>query len=91
MSDIFYKIRHKSTGLFFKPSTSGKCNLSKNGKAYGRKPSLSYLWGKIYTGERDSTKGYYERNITMDVIPSDWEICVYETVLRETIQCGDKN
>ena len=88
--DKFFKIRHKPTGLFFKPATN-KSNLSKVGKAYSKKPSLSFLWGKVYTGERDESKPYGYRNVTMEVIPSEWEICVYETVLRETIQCEESN
>ena len=42
----FWKIRHKSTGLFYKPSKyDSKENLSKIGKTYSRKPSLKSLNG----------------------------------------------
>ena len=38
MSQKFWKIKHISTGLFFKPTSySNRGNLSKNGKAYYKK------------------------------------------------------
>jgi hypothetical protein len=37
-----YKILHKPTGLFFKPS-KGSGNLSKKGKIYPMKPSLTWI------------------------------------------------
>lgn len=52
--DTFFKIRHKPSGLYFRPSASNylKSNLSKNGKVYYRKPSLSYLGKSYYTGAK---------------------------------------
>jgi hypothetical protein len=42
----FWKIRHKPTGLFYKPSKfDSKENLSKVGKTYSRKPSINSLCG----------------------------------------------
>lgn len=39
---IVYRIKHLCTGLYFKPSIGTANNLSKHGKLYTRKPSLSY-------------------------------------------------
>lgn len=37
-----FKILHKPTGLYFKPS-NGTSNLSKKGKIYSSNPSLSWI------------------------------------------------
>lgn len=42
----FYKIKHKPTGLFYKPGTT---NLSKQGKTYSKKPTLNLIfWGGYF-------------------------------------------
>ena len=41
-----YKILHIPTGLYFKPSNGGN-NLSKKGKIYPIKPSLSWISSSI--------------------------------------------
>lgn len=84
----FYKLRHRPTGLFFKPNRSPyqKCNLSNVGKTYNKKPSLGHLGKFIYTG-KDDPNNYY-RSVKLQVIPADWEICVYETILKDVISCG---
>lgn len=39
----FYKIKHKPTGLYYKP---GSPNLTKQGKTYSKKPTLKFIiWG----------------------------------------------
>ena len=39
----FYKIKHKPTGLFYKPGTT---NLTETGKTYAKKPTLKIIiWG----------------------------------------------
>lgn len=71
-----YKLRHKSTGLFFKQSKYGsKANLSENGKTYDKMPSLSYLGSFIRTHDG-----------IVYVVPTEWEIVVYTVQETETIQ-----
>lgn len=68
-----YKIRHKPSGLFFKPSRYGsKSNLSKNGKVYHRRPSLQHI-GDIYHHPAELPKYpyYYE---TRRFVASEWEV-----------------
>ena len=36
----FYKIKHKPTGLFYKPGTT---NLTETGKTYAKKPTLKFI------------------------------------------------
>lgn len=84
----FYKIKHKPTGLFFKPSRYGsKSNLSKKGKVYNRRPTLRYL-GEVYYHPYDGPRpdwsdqsrlatarrqGYEPR----PVVENEWEIVEY--------------
>lgn len=72
---IMYKIRHKPTGLFFKPAKYPyKSNLSKNGKVYHTKPSLRYLGERYYhpieKKSRWDTKNYEQRRVILE----NWEI-----------------
>jgi hypothetical protein len=63
-----YKLRHKPTGLYYRPGNGfkGNSNLSKRGKLYSQKPSFSWVrqWrdldGKVKNGD-----------------PEDWEIVVF--------------
>lgn len=42
----FWKLRHKPTGLFYKPSVHrSKANLTKDGKVYNKRPSLAQTSG----------------------------------------------
>lgn len=73
----FYKIRHKATGLFFKPAKTYEENLSKFGKVYRSKPGF---WCKeIYVRENGLRK-------LVETKKSDWEIIEFETVERQVIQ-----
>lgn len=87
----FYKIKHKPTGLFYKP---GITNLSKQGKTYSRKPSFNTI--ALFHNFRISealakeltNKGYpvgkHKRTITgdtgfhIDVEIRDLEIVTYK-------------
>lgn len=40
MKTKIYKIKHKASGLFYKP---GRCNLSEKGKIYSRTPSIKWI------------------------------------------------
>lgn len=76
----FYKLRHKPTGLFYKPSKHGsKSNLSKTGKVYqGIKPSLSY----VKDGYRIVIKGenrYQDKVIHERYKAEEWEIVEFVT------------
>lgn len=78
----YYKIRHKPTGWFFKPSKHGsKSNISKKGKVYQTKPSLKYL-GDVYHHPvtRDPKKSLWEQRKyeNRKVRPDEWEIVEYE-------------
>jgi hypothetical protein len=85
--DVFWKIRHKPTGLFFKLSKHrGKSNLSKVGRVYGKKPTLKYL-GSVYYDPRDEGESAQSfstrfRKIlkTRPVDLSEWEIVRYKVV-----------
>lgn len=72
----FYKMRHKPTGLFYKPSKyHAKWNLSEKGKVYQTKPTVAWL-GDVYYHPRKTTKGTeYE---TRKVYKNDWEIVSFE-------------
>ena len=73
--ETFYRIRHKPTGLFFKPSTHrSKANLSKQGKIYYKKPNSSYLGSKYHYPTGIHHSFYEAREVDMD----DWEIVEYK-------------
>lgn len=44
---VVYKLRHKETGLFWKPDSGSSGNVSKSGKLYFKKPSLVYVTGTM--------------------------------------------
>lgn len=94
MNTRFYKLRHKPTGLFFVPAARcwKKANLSERGKAYVRKPSVKQIGPTYYTGKKALKKSHqygtiYEAAEELPIDPSEWEICVYETHLVETLPC----
>lgn len=68
-----YRLKHKPTGLYFKPSRYGsKSNLSKNGKVYSQIPSMSYVKnGYHHPLKQKWPKPNYEMR---NYIPQDWEI-----------------
>lgn len=55
----FYKLRHKPTGLFYKPSNfaygGNKSNLSEKGKVYIKKPSIRNMCG-LYVSHKQIKK-----------------------------------
>jgi hypothetical protein len=68
-----YKLRHKPTGQFFKPSKHGsKTNLAKTGKFYDKKVTVAML------------SGWYEHSVFSDdirkIVPEDWELVEYSVV-----------
>jgi hypothetical protein len=81
----FYKIRHKPTGLFFKPGAgySYLPNVSVKGKVYHRKPTLKYLGKTIKFPPVQST----HRLSVVPVVLTDWEIVTYNVV--ETIETSE--
>jgi len=71
-----YRMRHIPSGLYYKPSIHGsKCNLSKNGKAYIRKPNLKQMGGAIRHPE-DAPPNKYKigRWSSIPIIESEWTI-----------------
>ena len=72
----FYKIRHKPTGLFFKPNNQS-VNLSKKGKVYENKPGLNRLPKNWRTGYYRITIRDNGRRVVIYVPPEDFEIVEY--------------
>lgn len=79
--DAVYKIRHKPTGLFFRPSKTGCTHLTTRGKIYDKKPTRCLLppvyKHPIPIQKRDNEMVYYEWRKT---IPDEWEIVEYKIV-----------
>lgn len=69
-----YRLRHKPSGLFFKPGRyrygKPRITLHKDGKIYTVKPSFKWLTGHFFSNQTGLIK---------DIIESDWEI-VEETI-----------
>lgn len=88
----FYKIKHKPTGLFYKP---GATNLTKTGKTYAKKPTLKLIiWGGNFRvseamAKELKSKGYavarHKKEVTgdtgyhLDVNFNEFEIVTYKT------------
>jgi hypothetical protein len=85
-----WKIRHKPTGLFYKPSCRGsKTQLSPTGKLYeARKPTLKSVGRFIHVRKEqlDGTSckveetGKYWHEARMPIVADDWEIVRYKMV-----------
>jgi len=74
----FYKLRHKATGLFWKPSKHrGKANLSKVGKIYSKKPTFKWC-SSIYTPDAVKASSYNPKSTITQ--PGDWEVVEYSIV-----------
>lgn len=72
--DLFWKIRHIPTGLFFKPSTYwAKAHLSKAGKVYQKRPKS--LWCLLQGRYNHPLPG--QGHESRAVIPSEWEAVPY--------------
>lgn len=76
----FWKIRHKPTGLFYKPSKFGsRSNLSPVGKVYARRPAPGHIGG-VTVRNPEGGSLYYGREAYM-TLPGgrkDLEIVEYE-------------
>jgi hypothetical protein len=72
--EAFYKIRHRPTGMFYKPTTyNNPSNLSKRGKVYHKRPTLKHLGDKYkYPGEAGCDWGWRR------VIEDEWEIVQFD-------------
>lgn len=73
---IVYKIRHKPTGLFFRPAKDGP-NVSTRGKLYEKRPTLKWLGGILHwpKGEKLTVPKYQCES--RKVVLSEWEIVEY--------------
>lgn len=89
MNDTFWKLRHKPTGLFYKPSSQGsKSQLSPTGKTYSaRKPKLKNLGSFIYVSfkQMEGTSCAYKEigrwhDARLEVVPNEWEIVNYRVI-----------
>jgi len=95
MSVVFYKIRHKASGLFYKPSKdTHDINLSKLGKIYARQPNKKHM-GSIRLGfgvvgatwgmaDREHRLRIKDSSIMVEFNPDDWELLKFYTI-SETI------
>lgn len=88
----FYKIKHKPTGLYYKP---GVTNLSKQGKTYSKKPTLKIIiWGGNFRVSKTIAKelqskgfmiGKHKPDVTgdpgyhLDVNFNEFEIVTFKT------------
>jgi len=74
-----YKVRHKPTGLFFKPSKyPNHSNLSKTGKVYHVRPAIEkwlsvYPSGMKYNHPTKKSYPHLEYEVRTTTI-GDWEI-----------------
>lgn len=71
-----YKIKHKPTGLFYKPSKfRSEVNLSKIGKSYSRRPSLKHI-----CQVRVKVEGTFNTFVELEWKEEDFEIIEFEVV-----------
>lgn len=81
---MLYKIRHKSSGLYYKPSKDTGINLSKKGKVYTKKPSLKAFRGsQVVLGfvvpGRAKKLGDDDNTVIEGIVNEfDWELVGYE-------------
>ena len=87
MSDIFYKIRHKASGLFYKPARGSQdLNVSRIGKVYAHKPNAKQMdnnkirlgWNKVGRGHPGYSRATPE-DLLVEFNPDDWEIVEFKT------------
>ena len=92
-TEVGYKLRHKLTGLFYKPG-SCKTNLSKTGKLYVKiKPPPKRI-GRILYINSAQQKEYgllvYEfrgnKTYSHQTKPEDWEVVEYRIIALEHYQ-----
>jgi hypothetical protein len=74
----FYTIKHKATGLYFKPANDTRgINVSKKGKVYNRKPSIHTYDGmrlRMGFGEIGRTWHFNDIEILVDWNRDDWDL-----------------
>lgn len=78
-----YKIRHKPSGLFYRPAS--RCQLDIEGKSYTKKPAFSYLKQSLWLNSKMKAEFGLDTQ-TLYVDKSDFEICKFVIVLDETFQ-----
>lgn len=82
----FYKIKHKASGLFYRPAGTKTSNLSKVGKSYSRKPTLRMIQALHITKKQNDEifggAGMLMRYSTLYYIGcnnADFEVVEYKT------------
>jgi hypothetical protein len=81
----FWKIRHKLTGLFYKPSKyRSKANLSAKGKTYSKRPSLKMTCG-VAMVDPDVQQPKWGNPILKSVPLSEMEIVEYVVIESATL------
>ena len=98
---VFYKLRHKPTGLFYQPIKGrwkeDKTNLAVNGKVYShRRPQYERQPVHIYVSSHLVKKYNIDAEETsygnrLQVPFSDLEWVEYETKETDVIQYGEEN
>jgi hypothetical protein len=85
MNEVFYKIRHKGSNLFFKPANNAKgIHLSAAGKVYQSRPSLKRMNGMMLTLGFGEIGGRYlfpqaHHPIEQEFHQKDWELLQFQT------------
>ena len=82
----FYKIKHKASGLFYRPAGTKTSNLSKVGKSYSRKPTLRMIQALHITKKQNDEifggAGMLMRYSTLYYVgcsTTDFEVVEYKT------------
>jgi hypothetical protein len=91
---ISYKIRHKASGLFYKPAGDTKgINVSKKGKLYQQRPSQTACRRlQVRLGFGTVGRSWFlgavqdgGKEILFNFDPKDWEVVEYTAVGRENV------
>lgn len=84
----FWKIKHKETGLFYKPAGDyPKNSLSKKGKVYHKKPSLLHI-NHGYHRIIDKKSYFIKTSDWTDHQKFDWTGEIFEIVEFKVLENG---
>lgn len=79
--NTFYKLRHKPTGAFYKPSTSGApTNFSEAGKVYTKRPSKQVFGQRNCLHAKGGTGARNLRVQDISIKLEDWEVVSFTAV-----------
>ena len=83
----FYKIKHKASGLFYRPAGTKTSNLSKVGKSYSRKPTLGMIHASLHITKKQNDEIFGGAGMLMSYSTlyhigcniNDFEVVEYKT------------